>query len=70
MTARLVRDAGAALYGSRWQSEMARDLGVSDRTMRRWTAVDVPVPAGVRAELLRLCVERAAVLDGLIERLR
>jgi DNA-binding transcriptional regulator YiaG len=29
---------GQALYGPRWQSELARALGVSDRTVRRWSA--------------------------------
>lgn len=29
---------GEALYGPRWQRNLARDLGVFDRTMRRWAA--------------------------------
>ena len=35
---------GDALYGPRWQSDLARALGVSDRTMRRWAAVDEMPP--------------------------
>lgn len=61
---------GQALYGQQWQSALARDLGVSDRTMRRWVAGAQRAPAGLAIDLLRLCVERAAHLDELAERLR
>lgn len=67
---RLLVESGEALYGPRWQCELARELGVSDRTMRRWVADTSAVPAGLYTDLLRLTQERAAVLDGLAERLR
>jgi DNA-binding transcriptional regulator YdaS (Cro superfamily) len=70
MSSRLLIDAGEALYGPRWQCELARQLGVSDRTMRRWAAGTHQVPAGVYLDLLRLTQERAAVLDALAPRLR
>lgn len=66
---RLLAECGVALYGPRWQSDLARDLGVSDRTMRRWVA-GKPVPQGLYADLLRIAEERAHVLDDLTERLR
>lgn len=34
----LLIECGRALYGPLWQSALSRDLGVSDRTMRRWLA--------------------------------
>jgi DNA-binding transcriptional regulator YdaS (Cro superfamily) len=67
---RLLVEAGEALYGPRWQSQLARDLGVADRTIRRWAAGTHQVPAGVYLDLLRLTQERAAVLDALAPRLR
>lgn len=67
---RLLAECGAALYGPRWQSDLARDLGVSDRTMRRWVAGTHDVPQGLYTDLLRLTEERAHVLDELTERLR
>lgn len=67
---RLLVECGEALYGPRWQSELARDLQVSDRTMRRWVAGTTDVPAGLYLDLLRLTQERAAVLDALAPRLR
>lgn len=66
---RLLVECGEALYGPQWQSALSRDLGVSDRTMRRWAA-GADVPAGLYTDLLRLTQERAAVLDSLGDRLR
>ena len=67
---RLLHDCGAALYGPLWQSALARDLGVSDRTIRRWSAGAYDPPAGVYTDLLRLTQDRAAALDALAARLR
>lgn len=67
---RLLAECGEALYGPLWQSALARDLGVSDRTVRRWVAGTSEVPAGLYTDLLRLTQERAAVLDALAPRLR
>lgn len=67
---RLLVEAGEALYGARWQSDIARDLGVSDRTVRRWVAGTSEVPSGLYLDLLRLTQERAGVLEALADRLR
>lgn len=66
---RLLVECGEALYGERWQSELARDLGVSDRTVRRWVAGATPVPSGVFVDLLRMVTERQVTLDALALRL-
>lgn len=66
----LLVECGEALYGPRWQAELARDLAVADRTVRRWVAGTSDVPSGLYADLLRLTQERAAVLDALAPRLR
>ena len=67
---RLLRDAGEALYGPRWQSDLARDLGVADRTMRRWLAEADDMPPGVALDLWRLCEERAQAIDDVRGRLK
>lgn len=67
---RLLVECGEALYGQQWQSALARDLGVADRTVRRWVAGTSEVPAGLYLDLLRLTQERAALLDALAPRLR
>lgn len=67
---RLLVECGEALYGSRWQTDLAADLGVSDRTVRRWAAGTQDVPRGAYTDLLRLTQERAGLLDSLAGRLR
>lgn len=49
--------AGRALYGQLWQSALARDLGVNDRTMRRWAAGQEP-PETIWAEVRSLLASR------------
>lgn len=67
---RLLAECGEALYGRQWQTSLARDLGVSDRTMRRWAAGTHDVPAGLCSDLLRVTQERSAILDALAGQLR
>ena len=66
----LFTNTGRALYGDKWQTPLAVDLGVADRTVRRWIAGDQPVPDGVATDLLRIVTERAADLDDLIEQIK
>lgn len=76
---------GEALYGPRWQSDLARALGphrpqdlwpgdqpapISDRTMRRWAAGHKPVPAWVWPALVRLLGEREGDLRLVADLLR
>ena len=70
LTPTLLRETGESLYGARWQSELSRDLAISDRTMRRWLAGVNDVPDGVRAELRALAQSRRKALHQVIARLR
>ena len=58
----LLIECGEALYGPRWQSEMARDLGVNKRTIGRWLSGASPIPLGLRNDLRRLVGARAELL--------
>lgn len=58
-----LRAAGEALYGERWQSPLARDLDVNDRTMRRWAVSGAP--DGIAAEIDALLAERQAEIGKL-----
>lgn len=69
MSSKLLRDVGEAVYGPRWQTELSRSLGVSDRTVRRWAAGTDDVPPGVYYDLLGVVVERAAEIDDVMTRL-
>lgn len=68
MSDTVLREIGEALYGPRWQSDLARDLGVSDRTMRRWAAGGEAPRQGVYIDLWRILLERATLIDDLAER--
>lgn len=61
----IIRRAGLALFGDRWQSELARALGVNDRTVRRWSAGEEEPRPGVCADLLQLVAERERELRDL-----
>ena len=69
MSSKLLQDAGQALYGPRWQSDLAHDLSVADRTIRRWAAGTADLPPGVALDLLMICGNRARALDDLRRRL-
>lgn len=58
----LLQGVGRSLHGERWQSPLARDLGVSDRTMRYWAAGKYEPPDNVWRELLELVWDRRDLL--------
>ena len=57
-----LRTAGEALYGACWQSDLARALGVSVRTVQRWAAGRTEPPHGVWSDLAGLCRSRGRTL--------
>jgi hypothetical protein len=57
---------GRVLYGERWQTALAQDLHVSDRTMRRWLAGDFVIPPAVAAELRAVLCERLKAIGGIV----
>jgi len=69
MSPALLRQAGEALYGPRWQSDLARDLRVSDRTVRRWDAGQNEIPPGVWVELRTLLTTRGVALAAIRRKL-
>jgi len=61
---------GIALYGARWQTDLARDLAVADRSVRRWASGQNPIPASLVGELLVLVEQRAVDLAGVADMLK
>lgn len=70
MSSKLLKDTGEALYGPRWQSDLGRDLHVSDRTVRRWVSGSDDLPPGAALDLLRLCEERIDAIEAVLGRLK
>lgn len=56
---------GEALYGPAWKKQLADDLKVNDRSLRRWIQTG-EVPPGVWNDLKDLMSERQAALNALL----
>jgi hypothetical protein len=61
--------AGVALYGEQWRSELARALGVTDRTVRRWAHDEYSIPDDARERIIELCRARTKMIDAVMRRL-
>lgn len=65
--------AGTALYGPRWQSDLARALRLSEshgnRRVREWLSGERSIPPGLRADLVRLLRAKAAEAAALADEL-
>lgn len=61
-----IREIGEAMYGSRWQSEMARELGKAVNTVQRWEDGSRSPGPDSRARLLGLMRDRRDRLDQVI----
>lgn len=67
-----VAEAGRLLFGDRWMSDLARELGVAVRTMQAWYATPGSssyrdMPAGVLTEVRGLVVARQAAIGRWLE---
>jgi hypothetical protein len=67
----LLVKVGERLYGERWQTQLARELGIRDTSrIRGWLRGDRPVPDGVVADLpaiLRRHAKACAALAAEVE---
>lgn len=61
----ILRRAGEALYGERWQTPLSRDLGVTDRTVRNWAAERTNCPDGLPKRLLSILRNRSEIVTKL-----
>jgi len=64
--ASLLARVGQALYGDRWQSDLARALSVGDRRVREWAACDRSIPEGIWDDLARLLRDRSKQCSALV----
>ncbi|MDW0602457.1 hypothetical protein P2G71_14125, partial [Mannheimia haemolytica] len=59
-----------SLYGTQWQSNLARDLRLSDaRSVREWVAGERKIPFGVWADLTELVKAKKANLSSILKKL-
>ena len=69
MTPAQLARIGQALYGHRWQTELANAVQVSDRHMRRYARGDVAISDEVAGAVLAICRRRKISLDKIVERM-
>jgi|TARA_B100000949_G_C14264817_1_gene444496 hypothetical protein len=60
--------AGEALYGSRWQTELARALGYKEgRQVRQWMNLDRKIPEQALEKVRELLQSRIKTLSALLD---
>jgi len=71
MTAALLVTIGTTLYGEgeAWPSRLAEDLGVNERTLRRWIAGQSAIPERVWDELINIAIGRAREIADLVPKI-
>jgi hypothetical protein len=57
------------LYGSHWQAGVSGDLGVGERTIRRWSAGTDHIPPGVWNDLKNRLFNRRVEADRMYQRI-
>lgn len=59
--------AGKAAFGERWQTDMSRALGVSDRTVRHWLSGKYQMPPLIFSDITKILEERKALIEEAIK---
>lgn len=59
---------GTALYGSRWTTDLARAMGVTDRAVRRWQTGHFKISAARERDIRALLRDRHALIYKLLTR--
>lgn len=63
-------EVGELLFGCRWQSDLARALGASDRMVRYWLSGSHARPADLNDRLVALLEDRVGRMHEVVVRLR
>lgn len=66
MTLDQLTQIGQVLYGTQWQSDMARALGIDSRRIRQWLADERPLPDWLDGELKTLLSDNIAQATALL----
>ncbi|HVA13802.1 MAG TPA: hypothetical protein VNF99_11170 [Stellaceae bacterium] len=71
MSAALLVTIGTTLYGEgeAWPSRLAEDLGINERTLRRWIAGESAIPEPVWDELINIAIGRARAIADLVPKI-
>lgn len=62
-----LKKAGEALFGKRWQTDLANALELSDsRRIRQWMAGERKIPAGIWADVCALLRQRQISIEQIL----
>jgi hypothetical protein len=62
-----LRKSGEALFGQRWQTDLARALDVDSRRIRQWIKGERPLPKTIDQDILALLKQRQQKISQLLE---
>jgi len=65
----LLREIGVTLYGNGWEGQVAKDLAVDPRLVRRWINGGTMIPDAIWPRLRKKLQFRKLALEALVERL-
>ncbi len=65
-----LKSAGEALFGDRWQSDLARELDVDSRRVRQWLSGDRSIPAGVWDDIFQILRAREMKIIDVVRKLQ
>lgn len=65
----MLASCGQALFGTRWQTDLAVALGIDARLMRRWVEESRPVPNLRWQQILELMIINGANINDAITEL-
>ena len=69
LTPALLRTIGECLYGRQWRAPLARDLALSQRTVRRYELGQSLMPDDLGDRLRRLLQERQVRIEAALSQL-
>jgi hypothetical protein len=67
--AQLLIKIAILLFGNNWQSGLAGEIGIGERTLRRWIAGTSPIPLGVWNDLMARLSNRSVEIQRMQDRL-
>jgi DNA-binding XRE family transcriptional regulator len=69
MTQYDLKNIGVLLYGPLWQAQLARNIGVSDRTVRRWYKGTNRIKASYEEKIKLIMLRRANSMKAFLSNL-
>lgn len=66
-----LRKSGEALFGQRWQTDIARALGLKDgRRVRQWLSGDRRLPVNIDKDIIKLLEDRKLKIEKILNSIR